>query len=125
MGLLRPSAKASSIRCKLSVLLGGRGGVAYVARGLPYMPQHSCCLNNAPIKHMRDDYVAACICQFFPFIPDTNKHEGSNQKYNSLHNTTISRSQRSWAVNSENCDRSCYLLANRCSRAYNQINLAM
>jgi len=62
------------------------------------VPQRSCCLNNAPTKHMRDDYLAACICQFFPFIPDTYKHEVSGQTYKCPHKTTISRSQRRWVV---------------------------
>jgi len=35
---------------------------------------------------MRGDYVAVCIYQFPPFIPDKNKHELSDQTYNCPHN---------------------------------------
>ncbi|KYG40091.1 hypothetical protein M433DRAFT_9288 [Acidomyces richmondensis BFW] len=48
--------------------------------------QRGCCLNNAPTKIMRGDYVAVCIYQFHLFISDKNKHEVSDQTYNCPHN---------------------------------------
>jgi len=53
------------------------------------MPQRSCCSNNAPTKLMRGDYVAVCMYQFLPLIPDKNKHVMSDQKYNHPHNTCL------------------------------------
>jgi len=52
------------------------------------MLQRHCCLNNAPTKLMRGDYVAVCIYQFPLFISDKNKHEVSDQTYNCPHNSS-------------------------------------
>jgi len=46
------------------------------------MLRHTCCLNSAPTKRVRGDYVAVCIYQFPLFIPDKNKHVVSGQTCN-------------------------------------------
>jgi len=51
------------------------------------MLKRRCCLNNAPTKLMRGDYVAVYIYQFPLFISDKNKHEVSDQTYNCPHNS--------------------------------------
>jgi len=45
------------------------------------MPQRHFGLDNAPTKLMRGYYVAVCIYQLPPFIPDKNKHVVPGQTY--------------------------------------------
>lgn len=45
--------------------------------------------NSAPTKPMRGHDEAVCTYQFPPFMPDKNKHVGSDQTYSCLHNNFI------------------------------------